>query len=65
MEYVIRNICHSDNITVPSQSENENSVLTTPAITLMDADTYYCSGTYGSEQVFEESVNVTVRGNFN
>ena len=32
-------------------------------ITLMDADTYYCSGTYGNEQVFEESVNVAVRGN--
>ena len=45
-----------------SQSENAYSVLRTPAITLMDADTYYCSGTYGNEQVFEESVIVTIRG---
>ena len=49
---------------MPSQSENSYTVLRTEAITLMDADTYYCSGTYGNEQVFEESVNVAVRGSY-
>ena len=52
------------NISMPSQSENTYSVLRTPAISLSDANTYYCGGSYGNEQVFRESVNVTVRGNF-
>ena len=51
------------NISMPSQSENTYSVLRTPAISLSDANTYYCGGSYGNEQVFRESVNVTVRGN--
>ena len=28
----------------------------------MDGDIYYCNGTYGNDQFFEESVNITVRG---
>ena len=31
-------------------------------ITLADADTYYCNGTYGNDQVFEESIDIIVRG---
>ena len=46
-----------------SQFGNSQNVLETQAITLMDADTYFCMGTYGSEQIFVESVNVIVRGN--
>ena len=57
-------ILNSRNITITRRSGNSRAVLETRAITLTDADTYYCSGTYGNEQVFEESVNVTVRGNF-
>ena len=52
------------NISMPSQSENTYSVLRTPAVSLSDANIYYCGGSYGNEQVFRESVNVTVRGNF-
>ena len=53
------------NITSASQSDDTQVVLNSRNISQMDEDTYFCSGTYGNGSVFEESVNITVRGKLN